>query len=139
MQCFITALEIWEVNHGREFTVINGKVFSPQHLAVRCIEWSSQGTEVICGTSVGCLYVLVVPEMVVRKRVRSHETPIVRIKLSPNNRFLASGDSSGNVVIYTWNSCEIYLLIKSVQTLNHCFDWHPWISGCLAISKLGSL
>lgn len=70
-----------------------------------------------------------------RKRVRSHFSSIDSIKISPNDRFLASADSEGNIVVYRWNSCDIYIFFKSMYPTKHYFDWHPWNGVCLALCK----
>ncbi|KNC24701.1 Protein cortex [Lucilia cuprina] len=128
-------LELWDVSCPQDFCVICGKVFSLKHIAVQCIEWTSTGKQIVCGTHYGSIYVLSVPDMNTVKKIRKHHLPITIIRFSPTMRYLASGDSEGNIVIYNWNMCSVYLYVRSRRKLNVVFDWHPWTGVDLAISE----
>ncbi|XP_067643670.1 protein cortex isoform X3 [Eurosta solidaginis] len=128
-------LELWEVGLSTKFLILNGKVFSSVHGEVHSIVWSHNSTQVICGTGLGCLYVLSVPDLNVMKKVRRHKMPIERIKLSPNRGYLASGDTCGDIVVYNWPSCDVYFVVRSKRKLNTDFDWHPWNGDDLIIAE----
>lgn len=79
------------------------------------------------------MYVLSVPTMNTIKKIRKHNLPITIIRFAPTMRYLATGDSEGNIVIYNWNMCSVYLYVRSRRKLNVVFDWHPWTGVDLAI------
>ncbi|XP_011193098.2 protein cortex isoform X1 [Zeugodacus cucurbitae] len=128
-------LELWEVVNSTKSLVVNGKVFSRDHLNLHSMIWNQSGSQIICGTGFGCLYVLSVPDLKVLRKVRRHKMPINRIKLSPNMRYIASGDTSGDIVVYNWSSCDVYLVVCSKRKLHTDFDWHPWNGDDLVIAE----
>ncbi|XP_053955137.1 protein cortex isoform X4 [Anastrepha ludens] len=129
-------LELWKAGYSTKFVVVNGKVFSADHSDLHSIVWNPTGTQVICGTGSGCLYILSVPDLKVLRKVHRHKMPIVRIKISPHMRYLASGDTGGNIVIYNWSSCDVYLVVCSKRKLHTDFDWHPWNGEDLVIAEM---
>lgn len=128
-------LELWKVVNSTKSLVINGKVFSADHSDLHCLIWNHSGSQIIGGTGLGCLYVLSVPDLKVVRKVRRHKLPINRIMLSPNMRYIASGDTSGDIVVYNWCSCDVYLVVCSKRKLHTHFDWHPWNGDDLVIGK----
>ncbi|XP_054731686.1 protein cortex isoform X2 [Anastrepha obliqua] len=128
--------ELWKAGYSTKFVVVNGKVFSADHSDLHSIVWNPTGTQVICGTGSGCLYILSVPDLKVLRKVHRHKMPIVRIKISPHMRYLASGDTGGNIVIYNWSSCDVYLVVCSKRKLHTDFDWHPWNGEDLVIAEM---
>ncbi|TMW47318.1 hypothetical protein DOY81_007598, partial [Sarcophaga bullata] len=132
--CEYPVLELWDVSCSQDFCIISGRVFSLKHGAVQCIEWTLSGKQIVCGTSNGSIYVLSVPDMNTIKKIRKRNLPITIARFSPNMRYLATGDSEGNIYIYNWNTCSVYLYVRSKRKLNIIFDWHPWTGVDLAIS-----
>uniref|UniRef100_W8BYQ2 Protein cortex n=2 Tax=Ceratitis capitata TaxID=7213 RepID=W8BYQ2_CERCA len=128
-------LELWKVVNSTKSLVINGKVFSPDHSELQSMIWNPSGTQIICGTGSGFLYVLSTPNLKVIRKVRRHKMPITRIKLSPNMRYLASADISGDIVVYNWSSCNVYLVVCSKRKRHTDFDWHPWNGEDLIIAE----
>ncbi|KAM7356004.1 cdc20/fizzy protein cortex isoform 2-T2 [Cochliomyia hominivorax] len=133
--CDYPVLELWDVSRPQNFCVIRGEVFSLKHVAVQCIEFTSSGKQLVCGTHYGAMFVLTVPEMKIIKKIRKHHLPITIIRFAPTMRYLASGDTEGNIIIYNWNMCNVYLHVKSRRRINVVFDWHPWTGVDLAISE----
>lgn len=132
---FYVVIEMWDVSCVDDFTAVSGKIFHSKYSDVLCIEWAASGKQLVCGTRYGTMYVLSVPELSTIKKIRKHLLPVTIIRFSPTMRYLASGDSEGNVVIYNWNMCTVYLYVKSRRKLNVVFDWHPWTGVDLAICK----
>uniref|UniRef100_A0A0K8VDK2 Protein cortex n=2 Tax=Bactrocera latifrons TaxID=174628 RepID=A0A0K8VDK2_BACLA len=128
-------LELWKVVNSTKSLVVNGKVFSADHSDLHCLIWNHSGSQIVCGTGLGCLYVLSVPDLKVVRKVRRHKLPINRIKLSANMRYIASGDTSGDIVVYNWSSCDVYLVVCSKRKLHTHFDWHPWNGDDLVIAE----
>lgn len=118
-----------------DFSILSGKVFHIKYGDVLCIEWDISGTQLVCGTRFGTIYVLTVPELKTIRKLQKHQLPITMIRFSPTMRYLATGDAEGNIVIYNWNMCTEYLSLKSRRKLNAVFDWHPWTGVDLAICK----
>ncbi|XP_061391211.1 protein cortex [Musca vetustissima] len=129
------ALELWDVARTDDFSILCGKVFPIKYGDVLCIEWNTTGTQLVCGTRFGTVYVLSVPELTTIKKLQKHQLPITIIRFSPTMRYLATGDAEGNIVIYNWNMCTECLSMKSRRKLNVVFDWHPWTGVDLAISE----
>lgn len=128
-------VELWDVSCGQDMSVLCGKVFCLKHVAVQCIEWTLTGKQIVCGTYYGSMYIISVPDMNVLRKIRKHNLPITILRFSPTNQYLASGDSEGNIIIYDWNMCSVYLYVRSRRKLNVVFDWHPWTGVDLAICK----
>ncbi|XP_073837958.1 cdc20/fizzy protein cortex [Musca autumnalis] len=129
------ALELWDVARTDDFSIFCGKVFNLWYGDVLCIEWNTTGTQIVCGTRFGTIYVLSVPELFTIKKLQKYHLPITILRFSPTMRYLATGDAEGNIVIYNSNMYTEYLSVKSRRKLNVVFDWHPWTGVDLAISE----
>lgn len=121
------------MSRSKNFSVASGKVFSLKHVDILCIQWSLSGKQLVCGTRSGYIYVLSVPDLNTIKKLRQHNLPITLLRFSPTMRYLASGDSEGNIFIYNWSTCSVYLYVGSKRKLKVFFDWHPWTGVDLAI------
>ncbi|XP_075160540.1 cdc20/fizzy protein cortex isoform X2 [Haematobia irritans] len=129
------ALELWDVSCTDDFCVANGKIFQMLYGDILCIEWTLSEKQIVCGTQHGTMYVLSIPELNTLKKIRKHQLPITIMRFSPTMRYLATGDSEGNIVIYDWSVCKAYFYVKSRRKLSVVFDWHPWTGVDLAISE----
>ncbi|XP_075160539.1 cdc20/fizzy protein cortex isoform X1 [Haematobia irritans] len=128
-------LELWDVSCTDDFCVANGKIFQMLYGDILCIEWTLSEKQIVCGTQHGTMYVLSIPELNTLKKIRKHQLPITIMRFSPTMRYLATGDSEGNIVIYDWSVCKAYFYVKSRRKLSVVFDWHPWTGVDLAISE----
>lgn len=115
--------------------MVDKKDFHQKYGNILSIEWSKSGKEIVCGTQKGTLFVLTVPELKILHKIEKHHLPVTIVKFSPTMRFLACGDTEGNISIYNCDSYNLYCDVKSHRKQKISFDWHPWNGIDLAICK----
>ncbi|XP_030377003.1 protein cortex isoform X2 [Scaptodrosophila lebanonensis] len=135
MECDYPIVELWELQPSKEFFVAEGKYFHKYVKAVCCIEWTRDSTEILCGTSNGDIYVLPVPAMRTRLLIQKHKHPIRIMRFSPSMRYLATGDSIGNIYVFDGRTYQVIMHMGSRHRHGVVFDWHPWTGVDLAISE----
>uniref|UniRef100_A0A1A9WDY9 Uncharacterized protein n=1 Tax=Glossina brevipalpis TaxID=37001 RepID=A0A1A9WDY9_9MUSC len=127
-------VELWEVQ-SPNFSVQNAQIFEQKHCHIHVVAWSLTGTQLVCGSHSGTIFVLSVPHMDIVLKVQKHYLPVTIIRFSPNRRYMASGDEEGNLVVYNWDSCNVHLYVYSRRGLRSVFDWHPWTGSNLVIAE----
>ncbi|XP_034129015.1 protein cortex isoform X1 [Drosophila guanche] len=124
-------LDLWAVTSTMEFIVSYRKYFLKSMGCIRCIEWSHDGNELLCGTNCGIIVVLTRPKMK-SQQLQEHRHRISMIKFSPNMRYFASSDTNGTIFI--WDARLNKRLLKlGCRSKAVIFDWHPWTGVDLAV------
>ncbi|XP_034474803.1 protein cortex isoform X2 [Drosophila innubila] len=127
-------LELWKLQPGQEFLVINGKYLQKWIKSVRCIEWSNDSEKIVCGTECGLILVLSVCSLRTLHRIRNHKHKIQCIRYSPNGQYLATADVKGEICIFHSKQYQLFMGF-CFKTGDIAFDWHPWSNVELAVSE----
>ncbi|XP_039479693.1 protein cortex isoform X2 [Drosophila santomea] len=125
-------LDLWEVRSHTEFLVSYRKLFLKSMGYISCIEWSHDGKELICGTHCGLICVLAMPKLKTVIQLREHRHPVQKMKFAPTNKYFASSDTNGKIVIF---DAELKVRLLKLGGKSMVFDWHPWTGEDLAVAE----
>ncbi|KAH8411925.1 hypothetical protein KR222_002516, partial [Zaprionus bogoriensis] len=127
-------LELWKLQHAKDFLVSDGKYFRRSVQSVCCIAWSNDSREIVCGMENGLLMVLGMPSVCKLHRIQKHKNKITCIRFSANDLYMASADMKGNVIVFSLMQYRVMhrLLAKAGNVI---LDWHPWTGVDLAICE----
>lgn len=130
----ISVLELWKLQHAKEFLVSDGKYFQKSVESVCCIEWSNNSDDIVCGMGNGVLMVLGMPTVRRLRKIQKHSHKISCIRFSPNGLYMASGDVKGNIFIFNIMQYNVMFRLFA-KAGGITLDWHPWTGVDLAICK----